>query len=398
MADESFTQAVPAFEIATRLDRLQSRLREAEIDAAVIVQTADLYYLSGTAQAGHLVVPAQGESVLLVRRTLERAQVESPLEKITQMGSLRELAPALAEAGVSSGRIGLELDVLPAARYLDYTRRLSAYDITDCSEQLRALRAVKSAWEIDRIRDAAAMISGIAEHMHAVFRGGMTEIELAAEIEYWVRMAGHQGQLRMRAFNGDLHYGTVTAGPASALPGGTDTPLVGLGVNPYIGKGPSSRQITAGMPIVVDLVGSSLGYIADQTRCFSAGVLATRLLDAYELSCEIVAAVSQAARPGRTGSELYELALGMTGELAPQCASGTRVSFIAHGFGLELDEPPFFARAWDHPLEEGMVFALEPKFVFPGEGAVGLENSYVVGARGGECLTTAPEELIALSL
>ena len=72
------------------------------------------------------------------------------------------------------------------------------------------------------------------------------------------------------------------------------------------------------------------------------------------------------------------------------------MSFVAHGIGLELDEPPFFARGWDRPLEAGMVFALEPKFVFPGEGALGLENSYVVTANGAEKLTSAPEELIAL--
>ena len=98
---------------------------------------------------------------------------------------------------------------------------------------------IKSPWELGCIRAAAAMISGVDEKMREVFRPGMTEIELAAELEYWLRAAGHQGQLRMRSFNGDLHYGTITAGPASALPGGTDSPLVGLGVTPYIPARPA---------------------------------------------------------------------------------------------------------------------------------------------------------------
>ena len=396
MSAGHFVQVVPTEEITARLAELQQRLRTAGLDAAVIVQTPDLYYFTGTTQSAHLLVPAAGEPVLLVRRTLERARAESPLEVVEPMRSLQELAPALAEMGVRAGRVGLELDVLPAARYLDYVRRLERYELADCSELVRDQRSRKSDWELARIREAAAMISGVADRMREVFREGMSEIELAAEIEYWLRKAGHQGQLRMRSFNGDLHYGTVTAGPSSALPGGTDTPLVGLGVNPYIGKGPSSQPISEGMPITIDLVGSSCGYIADQTRCFSAGELAENLLTAYARSTEIVAAVSEAARPGVTGSQLYELALELTGELASACASGTRVSFVAHGFGLELDEPPFFARGWDRPLEPGMVFALEPKFVFPGQGAVGLENSYVVTDAGAECLTTAPEELIAL--
>ena len=72
------------------------------------------------------------------------------------------------------------------------------------------------------------------------------------------------------------------------------------------------------------------------------------------------------------------------------------VSFVGHGIGLEIDELPVLAPGFDEPLEPGMVFALEPKFVFPGEGAVGIENSYLVVEDGVEQLTTAPEELIEL--
>jgi Xaa-Pro aminopeptidase len=73
-----------------------------------------------------------------------------------------------------------------------------------------------------------------------------------------------------------------------------------------------------------------------------------------------------------------------------------RVSFIGHGIGLEIDELPLLARGWDEPLEAGMVFALEPKFVFPEVGAVGIENSYLVTGNGVERLTSAPEDLIEL--
>ena len=396
MPEQPFQQTVPTSEIDGRIARFQSALSAADIAAAVVVQTADLYYLTGTTQNAHLIVPATGEPALLVRRTLERARAESPIRQIEALTSLGQLVPALAAAGVADGRLGFELDVLPAARYLDYQRRLLAYELTDCSDILRTLRAIKSSWEIDRIREAADQISGVAEQMQAVFRAGMTELALAAEIEYWLRSSGHQGQLRMRAFNGDLHYGTVSAGPASALPGGTDTPLVGAGPNPFIGKGASNRPICFGTPIVIDLIGSSEGYIADQTRCFSHGELPAHLLAAYERSRELVAQIAEQARPGVAGSALYELAIELAGELAPALATGTRVSFVAHGIGIELDEPPFFARGWDRTLEPGMVFALEPKFVFPGEGAVGLENSYLVTADGSEQLTSAPEELIVL--
>ena len=123
----------PRAEIEARLAAFQAALRDAGIDAAVVVQPVDLYYLAGTTQNAHLVVPATHEPILLVRKTLERARAESPLERIEQLRSLRDLPGALDAAGVESGRLGLELDVLPAARYLDYARRLPGYELTDCA-------------------------------------------------------------------------------------------------------------------------------------------------------------------------------------------------------------------------------------------------------------------------
>jgi Xaa-Pro aminopeptidase len=390
------TQVVPTAEIEGRLSALQRELGQAGLQGAVVIQTADLYYFTGTTQAAHLVVPAAGEPALLVRKTIERARAESPIARIEPLRSLGQLADALREAGLDGGSLGFELDVLPAARYLDYVRRLPGFEIADCSAVIRRLRSVKSAWELDRIREASAMLAGVADCMRGVAREGMTEIELAAEVEAWLRRQGHQGVLRMRAFNGDLHYGTITAGPAAAEPGGTDTPLVGLGPNPYVGKGPSLRPIGRGEPIIIDLIGCSEGYISDQTRTFSFGPVPAGLREAYDVALEIMRRVAAAARPGVTGAALYDLANELAGPRRDAFASADRISFVAHGIGLELDEPPFLARGYDEPLAEGMVFALEPKFVYPGEGAVGVENSYAVTADGAEQLTSAPEELIEL--
>jgi Xaa-Pro dipeptidase len=394
--DWSPRAAVPRDEIERRLGALQAALGEAELDAAVLVQSTDLYYFSGTTQSAHLVVPAAGEPALLVRKTLERALAESPLTRIEPLRSLGELPQGLASAGVGGGRIGLELDVLPAARYLDYGRRLAGYELADCSPLVRRLRAVKSAWELARIGEAGSMLAGVADCMAGVLREGMTELELAAELEAWLRRQGHQGIVRMRSFNGEVHFGTIAAGATAAEPGGTDTPLVGLGVNPSVGKGASQRPIGRGEPVIVDLVGASLGYLCDQTRTFSLGPVSRELREAYDAALSMLRQVAAAARPGVPASSLYDLALELAGPRRAAFASAERVSFVGHGFGLELDEPPFLARGYDEPLLPGMVFALEPKFVYPGVGAVGVEDSYAVTAEGVECLTTAPEELVEL--
>ena len=387
---------VPRAEVERRLAAFQAALRADGLVGALLVQLSDLYYFTGTTQNAHLVVPAQGTPALLVRKTLERARAESPLEHIEPLVSLRELPAALAERGLPEGTLGLELDVLPAARYLDYAVRLPTYELADCSAIVRRLRSVKSGWELERIREAGRMLAGIGGCVADALHEGMAEIELAAEIEAWLRRQGHQGVLRMRAFNGEIHYGTIAAGAAAAEPGGTDTPLVGAGPNPYVGKGASDRPIRRGEPVIVDLVGSSRGYMCDQTRTFSLGPVSGELRDAYEHALVLMREVAGAARPGVTGAALYDLALDLAGDRRGDFASATRISFVGHGFGLEIDEPPFLARGADVPLEPGMVFALEPKFVYEGLGAVGVENSYAVTEDGVEVLTTAPEELIEL--
>jgi Xaa-Pro dipeptidase len=383
---------VPASEIDARLARFQDALRVAGLDAALIVQETDLYYLTGTAQSAHLIVPAEGDPTLLVRKTLARAREESPLERIEPLRSLRDLPAAI---GLDGGRLGLELDVLPAASYLRYQRRLQGIELADCSGALRRIRAVKSAWELERIRVACEQVAHIGEWMACHVRPGMTELELAAEIERELRLAGHQGVIRFRSFNNELFYGAVLAGPSGAVPGASETPIVGPGPNVAVSKGASPRPIQRGEPILIDLAGAHDGYLSDQTRMFSIGPVEARFADTHDLAVDVLHGVADAAKPGVTGAALYDLANELAGGHEGFMGVGEeRVTFVGHGIGLEIDELPLLARGWDEPLEAGMVFALEPKFVFPGEAAVGIENSYLVTEKGGEALTTAPEQLV----
>lgn len=388
---------IPAAEIEGRVARFQEALRAAELDGALVVQETDLVYLAGTGQSAHLVVPAEGEPALFVRKTLERAREESPLARVEPLRSLRDLPGALASCGVEGGRLGLELDVLPAASYLAYARRLDRFELADCSLPLRRVRALKTTWELERIHVAAEQLSHVPEWMARHARPGMTEVELAAELERELRLAGHQGPIRFRAFNNELFYGSVLAGPSGAVPGSTETPVVGPGPNVAVSKGASHRPIEEGEPILIDFAGAHEGYLADQTRTYSLGPLPRYLEEPYEAAREILHRVAAEARPGVTGAQLYEKAMELAGDREGFMGWGDeRVSFVGHGIGLEIDELPLLARGWDEPLEAGMVFALEPKFVFPEVGAVGIENSYLVTGNGVERLTSAPEELIEL--
>jgi Xaa-Pro dipeptidase len=386
---------VPSSELEARTRGFQARLAEAGLDGALVVEQTDLYYLAGTTQSAHLIVPADGEPALLVRRSLERARAESALDRIEPLGSLRELPGALAASGLDGGRLGLELDVLPAVQYLGYAKRLDGFELADCSLLLRSERAVKSGWELERIRAAAAQIAEVPEWVAGVLREGMTEIELAAEVDRRLRLAGHQGLVRFRGFNQEMSTSSIVAGPSAAVEGAADTPIVGPGPNPAVSKGASARPIGRGEPIVVDLVGAHEGYLADQTRTFTLGPPADGVEEPYRLAERILRDVAAEVRPGIAPSRVYERSVELAaGPLADRFMGGA--TFVGHAIGLEIDERPVLAPGFDEPLEPGVVFALEPKFLFPGEFAVGIENSYAVTAAGVEQLTHAHEDLIVV--
>jgi Xaa-Pro dipeptidase len=385
-------------QIARRLDALRRGLQGARLDAAVIVQNTDLAYFSGTNQQAHLIVPARGEPVLAVRRTLARAQAESPLT-VQPLRSLSGLAAALDGAGVGPGaRLGFELDVLPASSFLAYRDRLAGYELADCSPLVREVRAVKSEWEIERMRQASRQVDAAARAVPGMLAAGTSESQVQLEVETELRKAGHQGQLRFRGFNQEMHYGQVLGGPSGAVPGYSDSPLCGPGPNPAVGKGANGHVLEPGDPVIVDLVGGCDGWLADQTRTFFVGRAADDLRDAYAAALRILRTVDSSVRPGIAPSALYEQARQMAEQAGLEehfmGAGPDRVRFLGHGVGMEIDELPILAPGFDEPLAAGNVIAIEPKFVFPGRGAVGIEDMYAVTADGCERLTTAPEELI----
>jgi len=389
----------PRDEIERRLDALRSALAGDGLQAALIVQHTDLAYFSGTNQQAHLVVPVTGDAVLLVRRVLERARAESPLDRIEPLRSLGGLAAALAAAGVEEGAaIGLELDVLPARLYLGYARRLTGHELGDCSPAVRRVRARKSDWELARMRAASEQVRRAAEAVPALLQPGVSESQVQLEVERALRLAGHQGQLRFRGFNQEMHYGQVLAGPSGAVPGYSDSPLCGPGPNPVLGKGPDGHILAPGDPVIADLVGGHEGWLADQTRTFAVGRIDADLRAAHDCAASILRSVEAEIRPGTPASSLYDLAEAMAADAGLEehfmGAGPQRVRFLGHGVGMEIDELPVLAPGFDEPLETGNVIAVEPKFVFPGRGAVGIENMYAVTADGFETMTTAPEELI----
>jgi Xaa-Pro aminopeptidase len=139
--------------------------------------------------------------------------------------------------------------------------------------------------------------------------------------------------------------------------------------------------------------------MVDQTRIFSLGETASHISNAYQQALMIKKTLSEVGKPGVSGSLLFEKSETMAAEAglaAHFMGCPEKVSFVGHGVGLELDELPVIARGLETELEAGMVFALEPKFVFPGEGTVGIEDTFVVGANKLEQITLGSDQLQVL--
>ncbi|MEW6662011.1 MAG: M24 family metallopeptidase [Bacillota bacterium] len=387
----------PKEELQQRLKNLQENMARTKLDGVLLQSNMMLYYFTGTAQSGMCYVPVTGDPLLLIFKSLDRAIRESALESIAPIKSLKELGVRLAEYGCPLPlQIGLELDVLPAKDFRRLEELLPGVRLADASTMLRKIRARKSPYELDLLRQAAALHDRMFRQVEKVLHPGMKEIELAAELEFFSRKQGHLGYVNFRGLNCEIHYGHLMAGPGSACPSCLDSPTGGRGLSPAFPQGPGFSPIKAGEPVMVDYLGRYLGYLVDQTRIFCLGKLPDKLTRAHAIALEIQTELASLAKPGVSCAWLYDQAIklakgaGLDGHFM---GHPNPVPFVGHGIGLEINELPVIAQGYDVPLEENMVLALEPKMVFPEAGVVGVENTFVVTVNGLEKLSGYPDEI-----
>jgi len=399
---EILMRITPATELTSRISKLQEEMQSTGVEAILIIQNADLFYFTGSIQQGLLYIPVENEPIYMVRKDHGRARMESGLKHVVPLKSPKEITGILADHNYPvPSRAGMEFDVLPVATYNRFARVFPGCEMVDASHLIRTVRAVKSEYELSILKDASLLVGRAHRRAREVIREGVTDFEVAAELEYEMRKAGHQGMIRMRGFNSELFYGHIFSGPDSAVPTYSDTPLGGMGVNPSFPQGASYKTIKANEPIVIDIGGVFDGYIVDQTRMFCVGGLSDELVRAFEDMKQIQAHAISIAVPGTTWGKVYDSCYEMAAELGYgnhfMGAEGARVSFIGHGVGIELDEYPFIARGFDdNELLRNMVFAFEPKVVYPGVGAIGIENTFWVAEDGLKYITAADEDLVVV--
>jgi Xaa-Pro aminopeptidase len=379
-----------------RVFRLQEMLTNKDVHAALLVLPIDIYYFTGTRQNAILWIPANGQPLLLVRKSLSRAKEESPIAAIRPFPSSKEFASVFSEEYIN---IGMTFDAVPVQQHTYYSRALQGRTFVDISMMIREVMSVKSPFELEQLRYSASKLASVFAEVPQFLKAGMRELDLSVEMEYRLRKAGHEGYIRMRAFNQELFFGlAVSSGGVNG--GFFDGPVTGKGLSSASPHGASYDVIQVNQPILMDYVGVFNGYIADMTRMFVIGALDPELQRAFDVAIDIQEMVRQAMKPGAICEELFLAAASMAEQAGlGSCfmgMPGEQAKFVGHGVGLELDQLPVLAKGFAVPLLANQVIAVEPKFVIPGKGVIGIENTFVVTDEGGIRLSDFSDEIVFL--
>ncbi|MBW1987575.1 MAG: aminopeptidase P family protein [Deltaproteobacteria bacterium] len=389
-------ERVPTVEIESRITHLQRQLVSHKIDLALIAQNTDLFYYSGTVVDGFLAVPAQDQPILAVRRPQQRLDTEGSVWQVRNFNNFKDLHSILEKAGLSrQAVIGLELDVLPAALYLKLGEQVFPRNqIIDASTIIRRQRMIKSAYEIEQQRRAAALLDQALQMATDLLKPGMTELELDAAVVYHLRRLGHQGLARIRRWNLELFFGHVLSGISGLKAAYTDTPSGGTGVSPAFPQGAGWKRLAPGEPISIDFLACVNGYIIDQTRMYALGSLPEAAWEAFAVVEDLYRMFEAEARPGVRPGDIYNCLweeVRVRGRQDYFMGVGQdRVRFIGHGVGLEADEFPLLSAHFPYPFEADMVVAFEPKFFLPEIGMIGQEDTGRITPTGVEWLTVSP--------
>lgn len=379
-----------------RVTAMQDRLKAKGLDGALFIFPIDVYYFTGTRQNSTLWIPVVGKPILMVRKSLTRAKAESPLKDIRPFPSSKEFAAVLPPEAT---KIGFTFDVAPVQQLNFYTKLLSDREFIDISPLNREVRSVKSTFELQQIKASGDALSSIFKIVPSFLKEGMRELDLAAEFEYHLRRAGHEGYVRMRAYNQEL-FGGLTLSSGAASYGFFDGAVTGKGLSNASPQGASLELITRNTPVMIDFTGVFQGYITDMTRMFVIGELDPELQRAFDLSIKIQGYLQQELKPGAICEELFLKAVEMAelGGFGDRFMGmpGEQARFVGHGVGLELDEFPVIAQGFKVALQAGQTIAIEPKFVIPGKGVIGIENTFAVSATGGIKMTDIPDEITFL--
>lgn len=357
-----------------RVSVLRGRLADEEIPAFVVSNPVNVAYLTGfedvfddedayaaVVTADSVVLYTDGRYAEAARNAADGTDwdVRVPKENLyaTLCGDLgeRNLGSLAIEESVPHGRFR-------------YVSRQFEGNVTAVDQWVEEIRQVKSADEVTRIAAAQELTDDAFEHILSVLRAGLTEREVALEIECFMRRNGSDGV----AFPA-----IVASGPNSSLPHAKAT----------------VREIRPGDFVKMDFGARLDGYCADMTRTIVIGAAQAHQIEVYEAVRDANAAGIAAVEPGVPGKQIDAAARAVI----ESRGFGDRFTHgLGHGVGLEVHELPHVGPRGTKSILAGSVITVEPGVYEPGVGGVRIEDLVVVEGTGARVLTRSPKDLIEL--
>jgi Xaa-Pro aminopeptidase len=365
---------MPETQLARR-QRLQPAVAALDADAALITSLPNVRYLTGLASSNAaLLLPAAGEAAVLATdsRYLLAARRDSPdLELVSE----RFIEPALARLAGARGlrRLAFEAHEMTVERHQDLAATAPGLDLVPLGRAVESLRMIKDETEIALLARACDITSQAFGQVVAGIRPGLTERDLAAQLERAMTDLGAERP----AFDT-----IVASGPNGAIPHHV----------------PSTRPLARGDMVTMDVGARYAGYHADVTRTVVIGEPAGWQRDIYALVAAAQQAGIEAAIPGTDVTAVDAAAR----DLITQAGHGDHFQHgLGHGVGLEIHEAPIVGYGRPGTLGDRVPITVEPGIYLPGQGGVRIEDTLVVRAgqepaAPQELLTTTTRELLVL--
>lgn len=351
-----------------RLQHLQEQMKKGPAEAVLITSPANRFYLSGFDGSHGALLIGPGEAYLFTDfRYTEQAEKQAPHFSIRPWkAKLSEaLAPCIDEAGWSS--LGFEEEQVAYTLYRELEQGLSL-DLVPLKGLVEGLRMVKSEAEAAVLRRGAAIMDGAFEFLLNMARPGMTEQEVALELEYYLRRRGSTETL--------FRY-IVASGERGSMPHGIA----------------SQKPLRSGELVTVDFTGTFDHYATDMTRTIALGEPGPRAREIYEVVRRAQQQARERIKPGMTGKEADALAR----EPIREAGFGEYFGHgMGHGLGLEVHEQPTLSPRGETVLLPGMAVTIEPGIYIPGWGGVRIEDMVLITPGGAESLTCCARELIVI--
>jgi Xaa-Pro aminopeptidase len=353
-----------------RQKKFQLTLDAERLNGFVVTHAANLRYLCGYTGSNGLLLFLNGRKTFLTDgRYTEQAHEEVEGARIViSKGALIKDAAAMLDK-LRSAAVGFEADLTTVAA-AEQMRQLTPKRIRwkPTSGLVMRQRLIKDAEELKLIRAAVQLGAKVYQEALAALRPGVSEVEVAGQLEYAARRGGADG----------MSFETiVAAGKRGALPHGRA----------------SSASIPRRGFVVIDSGVILRGYCSDMTRTVHVGRVSRAERAWYDAVLEAQLAGVAAVKAGAMAGEIDDAARSV---LRKSKLDQYFTHSTGHGVGLEIHEPPRLGKAQAEKLEPGMIVTVEPGIYVPGKGGIRIEDMMVVTAGGAEVLTPVTKDLIEL--